>query len=302
MVAEGTIVPGGKVTIGRRTATTAQVDCGLNFGPVGATRAMDVAIELAQESGVACVTTRRCNHVARLGAYVQQAAERGMVALATCNAPISGHFVVPWGGTQGRLATNPIAYAAPTGGDPIVADFATSVAPEGKVRWYRNSGLPLPDGWVQDAGGHPTNDPKALYGPPRGGLLPLGGPAGHKGFALSLLVEILGSALAGFASTDASLGGNGVCFVAIDPRSFVPLDRFRALMDEMVAYVKSSPAAHPGAEVLMPGELEFRTLQTRRAEGIPIDGETWSALCEYAERLGTDWEALVGGDETARVP
>src|SRR5262249_51697384 len=159
-------------------------------------------------SGVACVTTRRCNHVSRLGAYVQQAAGRGLVALATCNAPVGGHFVVPWGGTQGRLGTNPFAYAAPTGGDPVVADFATSVAPEGKVRWYRNSGLPLPDGWVQDAEGHPSNDPRAFYGPPRGGLLPLGGPAGHKGFALSLLVEILGSALAGLASTDPSTVGN----------------------------------------------------------------------------------------------
>ena len=83
----------------------------------------------------------------------------------------------------------------------VVADFATSVAPEGKIRFYRNEGKTVPDGWILDADGNATNDPNAFYGPPRGGILPLGAAAGHKGFALGLLVEILGSALAGISST-----------------------------------------------------------------------------------------------------
>ncbi|GIT30031.1 MAG: hypothetical protein Ct9H300mP1_20770 [Planctomycetaceae bacterium] len=107
------------------------------------------------------------------GAYVQLAADRGLVALATCNSPIHGHFVLPAGGRQGRLATNPIAYAFPTDGDPILADFSTSVTPEGKIRVYRNRGESLPEGWVQDAEGQPTTDPDRFYGPPRGGILPL---------------------------------------------------------------------------------------------------------------------------------
>ncbi len=278
MVAEGTIVPGAPVHIDRRSGATALVNCGRNFGPVGATRAMEVAIAIAGESGVACVTTHRCNHVARLGAYAQQAAELGLIAIAICNSPIGGHFVIPWGGKEGRLATNPIAYGVPTGGDPILADFATSVAPEGKVRWYRNSGLPLPPGWIQDADGLPSTDPEAFYGPPRGGLLPLGGPVGYKGFALGLLVEILGSALAGIGSADTSVVGNGVCFLAIDPARFVPIDRFRSLMDDLSAYVKSSPPTEEAGEVLMPGEREFRTRRARLEEGIPVDDATWQAL------------------------
>ena len=78
--------------------------------------------------------TRHCNHVGRLGAYVQHAAEEGMLAIATCNSPIHGHDVLPWGGRDGRLGTNPIAYAVPTGDLPVVADFSTSIAPEGKIR------------------------------------------------------------------------------------------------------------------------------------------------------------------------
>ena len=293
LVAEGTIVPGAPVALDGRSGATALVDCGWNFGPVGATRAMEVAVAIAGESGAACVATRRCNHVARLGAYVELAAECGVIAIATCNSPLGGHFVVPWGGKEGRLATNPIAYGVPTGGDPIVADFATSVAPEGKVRWYRNAGLPLPPGWVQDADGLPSTDPRALYGPPRGGLLPLGGPVGYKGFALGLLVEILGSALAGVGSADASVAGNGVCFIAIDPTRFVHPDRFRPLMDELSAYVKSSPPAEGAGEVLMPGEREFRTMRARLEEGIPVDASTWDALRAHAVRLGLDWHALI---------
>ena len=117
---------------------------------------------------------------------------------------------MPYGGKEGRLATNPIAYAIPAGSEPLVSDFSTSVAPEGKIRFYRNEEKTLPDGWILDAKGQPTNDPNAFYGPPRGGILPFGGTVAHKGFALSLLVEILGAALAGVSSTDTDTFGNGV--------------------------------------------------------------------------------------------
>ena len=195
-----------QLTVERTGPTTAVVDCHRGFGAVGAERAIREGIAIAREERTACVITRSCNHVGRLGAWVQIAADEGMLALATCNSPIHGHFVLPWGGREGRLATNPIAYAVPTGGDPVVADFSTSVAPEGKIRFYRNEGKSVPDGWILDADGKPTNDPNAFYGPPRGGILPLGAGAGHKGFAVGLLVEILGSALAGLELTRPASG------------------------------------------------------------------------------------------------
>src|SRR5262249_2302927 len=162
------------------------------------------------------------------------------------------------GGKEGRLATNPVAYGVPTGKEPIVADISTSVVPEGKIRLYRNQQRELPEGWVHDASGRPTTNAAAFYGPPIGGILPLGGSAGHKGFALGLLVEILSSALAGLDSTDRALVGNGICFIVIDPTAFSPLDQFKKLMDGMVAYVKSSPTMPGVDEVFVPGEIEFR--------------------------------------------
>jgi uncharacterized oxidoreductase len=282
LVKQGKIVPAAPLTVERTSATTAVVDCGHNFGPVGGRRAMATAMDIAAEHRLACVVTRHCNHVARLGTYVQAAAERNFIALATCSSPVHGHFVLPWGGTKPRLATNPLAYGVPTGGDPIVADFSTSVVPEGKVRVYRNQGKQLPPGWAVDADGRPTTDPNAFYGPPRGSLLPLGGTAGHKGFALGLLVELLGNALAGFGPTDPSVGGNGVCFQVIDPVAFLPVDRFKKLVDETVAYMKSSPGAPGFDEVLVPGEWEFRTRRRRLDEGIPVDEATWRALEDHA--------------------
>jgi hydroxycarboxylate dehydrogenase B len=287
-VADGSLLPNAEPAVERTGPTTAVVDCGGGFGAVGAERAMRVAIDLAREQRTACVITRRCNHVGRLGTWVELAAGEGLIAVATCNSPAHGHFVLPWGGRDGRLATNPIAYAVPTGGDPVVADFSTSVAPEGKVRYYRNEGRALPDGWILDAEGKPTNDANAFYGPPRGGILPLGGNAGHKGFALGLLVEVLGSALAGIHCTDPATIGNGVCFIAIDPSAFCPLPEFRRLMDETVAYMKSSRPAPGFTEVLVPGELEFRTLRQRQQTGIPIDAATLAAMQQHGERLAVD--------------
>ncbi|MFP6769669.1 MAG: Ldh family oxidoreductase [Planctomycetaceae bacterium] len=285
-VADGSIVPGAKIAIDRRSPTSAVIDCGHGFGPVGGVRAVELASELARDTGTGCVVTRRCNHVARLGAYVQAAADKALVALAFCNSPIHGHFVLPAGGREGRLATNPIAYAFPTDGDPILADFSTSVAPEGKIRVYRNRGETLPEGWVQDADGQPTTDPERFYGSPRGGILPLGGVAAHKGYALGLLVELLASTLAGLRCDDPGSGGNGVCFLVIDPLRFVEEEEYRRLVAGTRDYMKTSAPAPGIDEVLVPGELEFRTKQRRMAEGIPVDPVAWEQIVEHAQRLG----------------
>jgi uncharacterized oxidoreductase len=293
LVARGTIVPGAAIQVERTTGGAAVVDCGWNYGAAGAHIAIATGIELAQQHKVACVVTRRCNHIGRVGAYVQKAAERDLIAIATCNSPIHGHFVLPWGGTQGRLGTNPIAYAVPTHGDPILADLSTCVAPEGKIRVYKNRGKPLPEGWIVDAQGRPSTDPDAFYGPPPGAILPLGGPAGHKGYALGLLVEILGSPLAGLGTTDPAVVGNGLCFLVVDPQAFGPIELFKSLVDSTVAYMKSSNPGDGVGEVLVPGEIEFRTRRRRMQEGIPVDDPTWQAIQECARRLQVDLEAML---------
>ena len=288
LIEQQRVTPGGAITVRQTSSTTSIIDCGGNFGQVGGRAAVEDAVARAVEHQVATVITSNCNHVGRLGAYVQQVAEQGMIAIATCNSPVHGHFVLPHGGRQGRLATNPLAYGIPTDGDPIVADFATSVAPEGKIRYYRNMETPLPDGWILDAKGHPSNDPEDFYGPPRGGILPLGAAAGHKGYALGLLVEILGSALAGSPCDAPDNAGNGLCLVVINPDAFSGQQLFGELASETRRYMKSSPPAPGFEEVLVPGELEFRTLQTRQQEGIPLDAQSRDAILQQAKKLSVD--------------
>jgi uncharacterized oxidoreductase len=285
-IREGKIKPAAEICVEQTGPSTAIVDCAHGFGAVGGARSVEVAIEIAHRQMSAVVLTRNCNHLGRVGAYVQTAAEEGMIAFAFCNSPVYGHFVVPYGGRAGRLATNPIAYALPTSGESIVADFSTSVAPEGKVRFYRNEQRSVPAGWILDSHGRPSTNPTDFYGPPRGGLLPFGGDAAHKGYALGLLVEVLAGVLAGVSTTDANAFGNGFCLILINPAAFGSLAAFRERMDETVAYMKSSPPAEGFDEVLVPGELEFRTRRARMQSGIPVDEPTLSALRRYADDVG----------------
>src|SRR5271157_4143859 len=126
-IRKGEIHPSAPVAVVKETETTAAVDCGWNFGQVGAMRAMEVALAKARQHHTACVVAQRCGHIGRLGAYTEFAARAGFLALGFCNSPRHGHFVLPWGGREPRLATNPISFAFPAGeGEPIVADFSTA--------------------------------------------------------------------------------------------------------------------------------------------------------------------------------
>ncbi|MCS6861934.1 MAG: Ldh family oxidoreductase, partial [Abditibacteriales bacterium] len=184
----------------------------------------------------------------------------------------------------GRLSTNPLSFAIPTDGHPIVVDMTTTVVAEGKVRVKRNRGEPCPEGWITDAQGNPTTDPNAFYGPPRGCILPFGGIVGHKGFALGLVVEVLSGILsgAGYANEAAKRLSNGVWMLGMNISDFVDPATFRAHVNDLVRYLKTAPLAPGFTEILMPGEPEYRQIEKRKQEGIFIDDETWRQLTELA--------------------
>ncbi|MSO21816.1 MAG: Ldh family oxidoreductase [Acidobacteria bacterium] len=289
-VKKGRIVPGAPVTIASETDNTALLDCGWNFGQVGGFRALQRAIEKAQTHHISMVVTRRCGHAGRLGAYTQAAAEQGFIALGFCNSPPGdGHFVVPWGGREGRLSTNPISFAIPCGNEvPILSDFSTAQTPEGKLRLYLNQKKPLPPGWIVDAQGNPSTDPADFYGPPRGAILPFGGELGYRGFALGLLVEALGGLLAGTSAVK-PLPGNGLGLIVIKVSAFLPQAEFAALTEELRTYVKSCPPSAGHQEVMLPGEPDFRVFDDRTINGIPVDEQTWEQICRCTEPIGVRW-------------
>jgi uncharacterized oxidoreductase len=288
MVRDGRMKFGQPVEVMRETATTAVLNGNWGPGQVCARRAAETAIAKAREYGLGAVGLHHSNHVGRLGDYVLMIAQEGMLGLATVNNHGAARHTAPFGGTKGRLATNPIAFAAPAAGrPPFVLDITTSIAAEGKIRVLRNQGKRVPEGWILDAEGQPTTDPNDFYGPPRGVLLPLGGEAGHKGFGLSLMVELLAGALsgAGCSREGPTHPGNAMFILAIAIDPFLAREEFERQVADFFADVKSAPTQEGFAEILIPGEPEVRTEQQRRAEGIPIDDETWRQIQETAVGL-----------------
>ena len=290
-IRQGTIVPGTELRVTEQTPTAAMVDAQWNFGQVAATRAAELAIERARTLGVGCASLRRCRHVGRVGAYAEQAAAQGCVALAACSTAGEGHWVAPFGGREGRLGTNPLAFAAPTGGIPISMDFATSALPEGRVRFYRDTNQPLPPDSLVDKEGKPTLDPNDLYAPQRkalGAILPFGGPQGYKGFGLGLMAQILSSLLGVPAWMEEGLeaNGNNVWILAIDVQRFMTAERFRTELGGLIDYIRSSAPAQGSKGVLMPGQREFELLAQRQLEGIPLEDGVWSQVKQTAEEAG----------------
>jgi hydroxycarboxylate dehydrogenase B len=291
-VADGHVRGGAALQVVTETVATAVLDGQAGFGQVMGRRAMEFAIEKAGQTGVAVVTLVNCGHTGRLGYYTELATRRGMAGMMMVNSGGHGQWVAPYGGTVGRLATNPMSIAVPNGaGDPLVLDIATSVAPEGKVRAMLAAGRSMPTGWVIDHAGSPTTNPADLYGPPRGALLPCGG---HKGFGLGMLIDALAGGLSGAgccSNPNAPLTSktDGVLVMALDIGVFCSLEMFSEMVSQLIRHVKSAPASAGTAEVMVPGEIEGVERRARLRDGIPVEESTWRMLEEITRKLGVEW-------------
>ena len=286
---EGRFKAQADVKIIRETPCTAVVDNGGALGQIGATFAMQLAMEKARKYGTATVTLRRSSHVGRVGAYPLMAAREGLIGLAFVNAGRFGRQIAPFGGIDGRISTNPIAFSAPRQhSEPIMVDLTTSVVAEGKVRVAVNKGEEVPEGWLIDHEGNSTTDPTVIKGPPpNGAILPMGGIVAHKGYSLGLLVEILGGALSGQGCAQGQkMESNGVLFTVYDISFFAELDWYYKEVETLVNHVKTSRPAKGFDEILMPGEPEFRLAAQRRENGIKLDETTWQQLREAGTRVG----------------
>ena len=284
-VKKGQVDPKSPVTVVEETPTLARLDGGGGFGQVVARRAMEMAIAKAKGGGLSGASMSRTSHVGRLADYAELAAAAGLVGMVWANC-VHGLNVAPWGGAARRLGTNPHAVAIPgPAGPAMVLDFATSVVAEGKMRVKRNRKQQAPPGWFVDAGGRPATDPEVFYGDPPGALLTAGD---HKGYGLSLAVEILGGILSGTGPAGPPPGvfANGTLMICLDVARFLPLPEFHRQVAGLFGWVKSAPLAQGATEILIPGEPEARLEAERRASGIPIDDQTWSQIEATAAELG----------------
>lgn len=264
------------------------------FGQLSAGRAVLEAVRLCSAYGVSTVVVRECNHAGRLGEYVADLAGRGMVALALSNADPT---VAPFGGRNRKLGTNPMAWALPRGATspPLVMDWATAAVAEGKLAVAEARGERVGLDLLLDPQGRVSTDPGDFY---RGGaLLPFGG---HKGYGLSVVIEIVGGLLAGagVSSLPGYDGRFGTVFIAVDIGCFMEVADFRAQAEAFCAELAGTEPAEGHREVLVPGELEARTRRERARDGIPFPDSTWHELTALRETLhGEPVSRLRGGQD-----
>ena len=249
--------------------------------------AMAMAIERARAHGVCVMGLRHSHHLGRVGHWAEQAIGAGMVSIHFVNV-VSTPVVAPHGGTQARYVTDPFTVGVPVPGrEPVLLDFATSAIALGKVRVARNKNQPVPPNSLLDPNGDPTEDPSVMFAPPGtplGALLPF---AGHKGYALAMVCQLLGSALIG-GHTPRPLHTqmkhaiwNNMLAIVFDPQRMGSADGFAAEFNAFAEWVQSVRTPAGGTGPLMPGDPE-RLSRQARAQAVPIDSATLGQMDEAA--------------------
>lgn len=282
-VNEGKVLPNQTSRTVFENEAVAVLDGCLGYGQVVGAQATELAISKCARHGVAAVALRNAGHVGRLGHYAEMATRAEKVSLHFVNTTGMGVLVAPVGGTSRRLSANPLAAGIPCGSAaPIILDISTSAIAGGKVHVALNQGVPVPEGCLLDASGRPTTDPKDFFADPPGALLPFGG---HKGYALSVIVDALAGALTGGGCTGPGKDRleQGMLSIVLDPAFFA--DSFAAEIRRFVDYLKGARRVSDSAEILMPGEPEHRTRADRVRVGIPLDDTTWSEICQVSTDL-----------------
>jgi len=280
------------------SSISARIDGDGGLGLVGATKAMDFAIEKARETGIGLVSMRNSFHLGAAGYFAMRAVPRDMIGLS-----MSGNFyaegaergVRPPFGSQPLLSTNPLSFAFPTDKEsPFLLDMATSVVPYNRVEMYQEENRSVPLGWGLDANGQATTNPAELRH-----LLPLGGSrelGGHKGFGLGLVVEILGAILSGGWQAAGDVypvneyqtykQHNAAHFLgAIRLDMFRPANEFKRDMDALIRAIHAAPPDADHERVIYPGEIEAKTKKYRIAAGIPLSKAVASDLREISEQF-----------------
>jgi uncharacterized oxidoreductase len=292
-VRAGKVVPNQRLKVVFENEVIAVADGQYGFGQVLGEHAMQLGIDKAKKHGVAVVALRNAGHLGQIGAWPLLVARAGLTSLHWVNTSGAGILVAPFGGIDRRLSANPIAAGVPVkNGEPIVLDMSACTIAEGKIKVALNKGLQVPPNCIVDSKGRPTTDPKVFYGTPPGSILSI---AGHKGYGLGIVAEVLAGALTGGGCSDpknANRLANGMVSIILNQNLFQPEDAFAAEIQRFIAWVKSAETTTPDGEILMPGEIEARNREQRIRDGIELDETTWTQLMTVAKAEGVHLESL----------
>ncbi len=290
----GTMRASGTYRVLNERAAAALWDGARLPGPWLTLRAVDDAIVRAQRCGTGTIVIRRSHHIACLATYLTRATERGLALLLTCSDPNSAS-VAPHGGLKPVFTPDPLAFGVPTSGDPVLIDLSASLTTNGMTARLHKHGRRLAHPWLLDAKGNATDDPAVLFTEPKGTILPTGGvDAGHKGYALALVVEMLTGALAGWGRADTKEGwGATVMVQAIDPDAFGGRAAFVRQADWLVDACSGNPP-RPGIEaVRLPGQRGLALRRDQLQRGVALNADILPALAPWASKLNVSLPAAL---------
>jgi LDH2 family malate/lactate/ureidoglycolate dehydrogenase len=283
---KGLIDPKAVLKIDREMGSVLSFDAGNGLGQVQARKALDLLIPIARKNGVATATIRNSQHFGALSWYCNYAAGKQLVLLAMTNCEPA---MSPEGGYEAFFGTNPIAASFPTGkGFPIKIDLATAGVARGNIIAAQKKGQPIPLGWALDPDGNPTTDAsQALLGT----VLTM---AGHKGYALALMVELFSGVLSGSAIGPevGSMYKNldrkqdvGHFFCLLNIEAFLDYPEFLRRIDDTIDRIKATKKRPGVDEILVPGERSARKARMNSAEGVPVSDETIAEIEQWCSRL-----------------
>ena len=291
------------IEIVKESPTTALIDGNHGMGMIIGIKSMQLAIDKAKQYGMGAVAVRNSTHFGIDGYYPLMAVKQNMIGMSFTNARPA---ISPTFGVKPMLGTNPIAFGAPTDEEcPFLYDGATSITQRGKIEVKSREEKPTPDGWVIDQNGQYMNDSdEILDGLTKkvSSLLPLGGQgellAGHKGYGLATMVEILSASLQGgnflYGLTGIGEDNNpvhfrlGHFFMAINIESFINLETFKTITGQILRDLRNSTKAPGCKRVFTAGEKEFEMEKVVKSKGVPINSNLQKEILQIKKELGLD--------------
>lgn len=261
------------------------IDGGNHTGQMTSMFAMEKAMEKADKYGLGLALVKESCHNGAVGYYASLAAEKGYISLVTTTVM---PLLAPWGGLEPFVGNNPYAVGFPYKEKPIVLDVANTVAARQKIFSYAREGWQLPDGWAMDKEGNPTNDPKEAI---EGLLMPVGG---HKGAGLATMIDIILGTLSD-GKYSRSICANTITdkeqhiahlFFFMNPDFYMDREDLDRYITQYVSDFKGVRRKSDVSEILLPGELEWKTTQARRKNGIPVSTAVLKELNAFADKIG----------------
>lgn len=241
-------------------------------GPYVMHRALDEMVARVRQQGIVTAVIKRSQHIACQAAYMPRLIEAGLGGFITC-VTASEHKVSPQGGTTGVLSTNPFAMGAPGKGDPIIIDVSTSITAGGYVKRALLEERRMERPTLKDKHGHASDDPLVMMD--GGSMQPMGGlDHGYKGFAFSLMSEILTTGLSGYGRADAEGDADGeantVYIQLFDPERLGGLGPFKRQIEGLQRLVEESGAVDATNPPRVPGMRAWGLRQQQLREGVTL--------------------------------